>query len=227
LLRIRLSRVGKKKQPAYRLVVADSHAPRDGAFVEIIGQYNPRTDPMTLVVKEDAAVEWLRRGAQPSETAAKLLTRIGVMERAGRAPVTWDRTTPVMPKKAAEEAAPAPAVAAPAPAAAAPAPAAAEAAAEAPKAEAAAEAPEAKAAAKAPEAEAAAEVPEAEAAAEAPEAEAAAEAPEVEAAAEAPEAEAAAEAPEAEAAAEAPEAEAAAEAPEADTGPTEDNPTTE
>ena len=189
MLRIRLSRVGKKKQPAYRLVVADSHAPRDGAFVEIIGQYNPRTDPMTLVVKEDAAVEWLRRGAQPSETAAKLLTRIGVMERAGRAPVTWDRTTPVMPKKAAEEAAPA--VAAPAPAAAAPAPAAAE------------------------------------AAAEAPEAEAAAEAPEAEAAAEAPEAEAAAEAPEAEAAAEAPEAEAAAEAPEADTGPTEDNPTTE
>ena len=143
MLRIRLSRVGKKKQPAYRLVVADSHAPRDGAFVEIIGQYNPRTDPMTLVVKEDAAVEWLRRGAQPSETAAKLLSRIGVMERAGRAPVVWDRTTPVKPKKAAEEQAPA----APAPVA--------EAAAEAPEAEAAAEAPEAEAAAEAPEAEAA------------------------------------------------------------------------
>jgi len=115
LLRIRLSRVGKKKQPAYRLVVADSHAPRDGAFVEIIGHYNPRTEPTTLVVKEDEAVEWLRRGAQPSETAAKLLSRIGVMERAGRAPVVWDRTTPVKPKKAAEEQAPA----APAPVAAA------------------------------------------------------------------------------------------------------------
>ena len=159
MLRIRLSRVGKKKQPAYRLVVADSHAPRDGAFVEIIGHYNPRTEPTTLVVKEDEAVEWLRRGAQPSETAAKLLSRIGVMERAGRAPVVWDRTTPVKPKKAAEEAAPVAAVP-PAAAAATAKPA------EAPEAEAAAEAPEAEAAAEAPEAEAATEAPEAEAAAE-------------------------------------------------------------
>ena len=151
MLRIRLSRVGKKKQPAYRLVVADSHAPRDGAFVEIIGHYNPRTEPTTLVVKEDEAVEWLRRGAQPSETAAKLLSRIGVMERAGRAPVVWDRTTPVKPKKAAAEEAPA------APAAAPPAATAPPAAAEAPEAEAAAEAPEAEAAAETPEAEAAAE----------------------------------------------------------------------
>ena len=104
MLRIRLSRVGKRKQPSFRLVVADSHAPRDGAFIKIIGHYNPRTDPTTLVVKEDEAEEWLRRGAQPSETAAKLLTRIGVMERAGLAPVTWDRKTPVKPKKAEEEA---------------------------------------------------------------------------------------------------------------------------
>jgi len=115
LLRIRLSRVGKKKQPSYRLVVADSRAPRDGAFVKIIGHYNPRTQPATLVVKEEEAVEWLRRGAQPSETAAKLLTRIGVMERAGRASVVWDRKTPIKPKKAKEEA-PAEAVAAEAPA---------------------------------------------------------------------------------------------------------------
>ena len=106
MLRIRLSRVGKKKQPSYRLVVADSRAPRDGAFIKIIGHYNPRTDPVTLVVKEDEAVEWLTRGAQPSDTVAKLLTRIGVMERAGRAPVVWDRKTPVKPKKAAEEEAP-------------------------------------------------------------------------------------------------------------------------
>ena len=104
MLRIRLSRVGKKKQPSYRLVVADSRAPRDGAFVKIIGHYNPRTQPATLVVKEEEAVEWLRRGAQPSETAAKLLTRIGVMERAGRAPVVWDRKTPIKPKRAREEA---------------------------------------------------------------------------------------------------------------------------
>ncbi len=114
MLRIRLSRVGKKKQPSYRLVVADSRAPRDGAFLKIIGHYNPRTQPTTLVVKEDEAVEWLRRGAQPSETAAKLLTRIGVMERAGRAPVVWDRKTPVKPKRPEEEA-PAEAAAAEAP----------------------------------------------------------------------------------------------------------------
>ena len=107
MLRIRLSRVGKKKQPSYRLVVADSRAPRDGAFIEIIGHYNPRTDPTTLVVKEDEAIEWLSRGAQPSDTVAKLLTRIGAMERAGRAPVVWDRKTPVKPKKPAAEEAPA------------------------------------------------------------------------------------------------------------------------
>ncbi|OGO47229.1 MAG: 30S ribosomal protein S16 [Chloroflexi bacterium RBG_16_64_32] len=162
MLRIRLSRVGKRKQPSFRLVVADSHAPRDGAFIKIIGHYNPRTDPTTLVVKEDEAEEWLRRGAQPSETAAKLLTRIGVMERAGLAPVTWDRKTPVKPKKAEEEAP----VAAPA----AKAEAKAEAPAEDAKAEAKAEPEEAEATAEAPEDEAPAEDvnAEAEAAAEAP-----------------------------------------------------------
>lgn len=86
MLRIRLTRVGKKKQPSYRIVVADSRAPRDGAFLKIIGHYNPRTEPMTLDVKEEEAVYWLRQGAQPSETAAKLLTRLGIMEKAGRAP---------------------------------------------------------------------------------------------------------------------------------------------
>jgi len=85
LLRIRLRRVGKKKQPAYRLVVADSRAPRDGAFVEIIGQYNPLTEPATLVIDEEKARNWLRRGAQPSETAAKLLARQGIIEKAGKA----------------------------------------------------------------------------------------------------------------------------------------------
>jgi small subunit ribosomal protein S16 len=106
LLRIRLSRVGKKKQPSYRLVVADSRAARDGAFIKIIGHYNPRTEPPTLVVKEDEAAEWLRRGAQPSETAAKLLTRIGIMERAGRASVVWDRKAPTKPRRPTEEVAP-------------------------------------------------------------------------------------------------------------------------
>jgi len=103
LLRIRLSRVGKKKQPAYRMVVADSRSPRDGSFLKIIGHYNPLTDPVTLVVKEDEAVHWLEKGAKPSETAAKLLTRIGVMERAGRSPVRYEgKAVPPAPKKEAK-----------------------------------------------------------------------------------------------------------------------------
>ena len=105
MLRIRLTRVGKKKQPAYRLVVTDSRSPRDGAFLKIIGHYNPLTDPATLVVKEDEAVHWLEKGAQPSETAAKLLTRIGVMERAGRAPMRYSgKDVPAAPKKEAKAA---------------------------------------------------------------------------------------------------------------------------
>ena len=114
MLRIRLSRVGKKKQPAYRIVVADSRSPRDGAFLKIIGHYNPLTDPVTLVVKEDEAVHWLEKGARPSETAAKLLTRIGVMERAGRQPVRYEgKAVPPAPKKEAKAAAPPEAKAAP------------------------------------------------------------------------------------------------------------------
>jgi small subunit ribosomal protein S16 len=103
LLRIRLTRVGKKKQPAYRLIVTDSRSPRDGAFLKIIGHYNPLTDPATLVVQEEEAVHWLEKGAKPSETAAKLLTRIGVMERAGRAPVRYvGKEVPAAPKKEAK-----------------------------------------------------------------------------------------------------------------------------
>jgi small subunit ribosomal protein S16 len=86
VLRIRLRRVGKKKQPIYRLVVADSKAPRDGASVEVIGRYNPLTEPATLEIDEEKALSWLRRGAQPSETAAKLLARKGILEKAAKAP---------------------------------------------------------------------------------------------------------------------------------------------
>jgi small subunit ribosomal protein S16 len=85
LLRIRLRRVGKKKQPAYRLVVADSRAPRDGAFVEIIGHYNPLTEPATLEIDEEKARGWLSRGAQPSDAVAKLLARKGIIEKAEKA----------------------------------------------------------------------------------------------------------------------------------------------
>ncbi len=119
MLRIRLSRVGKKKQPAYRIVVADSRAPRAGTFLKIIGHYNPLTDPATLTVKEEEAIHWLQKGAQPSDTAAKLLTRIGVMERAGKAPVRFvgKEVPPAekQPKKDADApaAAPAPVTATP------------------------------------------------------------------------------------------------------------------
>ena len=80
MLRIKLRRVGAKKKPSYRIVVADIRAPRDGAFVEIIGHYDPLTDPETVVIKEDKAVYWLRQGAKPTDTAARLLTKAGIME---------------------------------------------------------------------------------------------------------------------------------------------------
>ncbi len=78
MLRIRLRRQGKKKQPIYRIVVAESKAPRDGAFVETIGQYNPLTDPETVVVNEERLRHWVSHGAQPSETVEKLLRRKGI-----------------------------------------------------------------------------------------------------------------------------------------------------
>jgi small subunit ribosomal protein S16 len=78
LLKIRLSRVGKKKRPSYRIVVADSRAARDGALVDTIGHYDPLTDPATIVINEEKALHWLQRGAQPSEAAAKLLAKSGI-----------------------------------------------------------------------------------------------------------------------------------------------------
>ncbi len=81
MLRIRLRRMGARKQPSYRLVVADSRSPRDGAFVEIIGNYDPKTNPETVVIKEERALHWLRQGAQPSETTARLLGKAGILEK--------------------------------------------------------------------------------------------------------------------------------------------------
>ena len=85
MLRIRLRRVGKKKRPAYRVVVAESRAPRDGAFLDILGLYDPLTDPPTIAVDEEKTKEWLRKGAQPSDTAAKLLKRQGIIAAEARA----------------------------------------------------------------------------------------------------------------------------------------------
>jgi len=79
-VKIRLMRMGKTKQPTYRVVVADSRSPRDGRFVEIIGKYNPRTEPSLVDIDNDKALAWLRQGAQPTETVVKLLTISGAME---------------------------------------------------------------------------------------------------------------------------------------------------
>lgn len=79
-VRIRLKRVGAKKRPYYRIVVADSRAPRDGACIDEIGYYNPATEPVTLNVDSEKAQEWLRKGAQPSDTVKSLLTKAGVFK---------------------------------------------------------------------------------------------------------------------------------------------------
>ncbi len=81
MVKIRLRRVGAKKRPSYRLVVADVRAPRDGAFIEIIGHYDPLTDPETMVINEEKALRWLKEGAQPTDTAARLLTKAGIVEK--------------------------------------------------------------------------------------------------------------------------------------------------
>ena len=80
-VRIRLSRHGRKKAPFYRLVVADSRSPRDGRFIELLGTYDPMTDPAKVTVNEERAVYWLTVGATASETARGLLKKTGVWEK--------------------------------------------------------------------------------------------------------------------------------------------------
>jgi small subunit ribosomal protein S16 len=77
-VKIRLMRVGKRKQPTYRVVVADSRSPRDGRIIETIGHYGPRNEPSKIDIDDDRALDWLRKGAQPSESVQKLLTISGV-----------------------------------------------------------------------------------------------------------------------------------------------------
>jgi small subunit ribosomal protein S16 len=81
MLRIRLRRVGKKGKPSYRIVVADAHAPRDGAYVEWIGNYDPMADPPAISLKRDRAVQWLSQGAQPSDAVRRILDRDGILVR--------------------------------------------------------------------------------------------------------------------------------------------------
>ena len=77
-VKIRLKRMGKKRNPVYRIVVADSRSPRDGRFVEEIGTYDPNQDPSLVTVNEEAAKKWLANGAQPTETVGKLLKQAGI-----------------------------------------------------------------------------------------------------------------------------------------------------
>lgn len=81
MVKIRLRRVGATKQPSYRVVVTDSRSPRDGKFIEIIGHYNPRTEPTTIVIAEEKALKWLKQGAQPTATVTRLLTKVGIIEK--------------------------------------------------------------------------------------------------------------------------------------------------
>jgi small subunit ribosomal protein S16 len=103
VLKIRLRRTGAKKQPRYRLVVADSRAPRDGAFVEVIGWYNPQADPAQVVVNTEKADGWLKRGAQPSDRVAYLLKQAGV--GAPPEPVTAEPEPAASPRRRASRAA--------------------------------------------------------------------------------------------------------------------------
>jgi len=96
-VRIRLQRHGRKKRPFYRLVAADARAQRDGVFLERLGHYNPMTEPADVFIDEEKALKWLRRGAQPSDTAKRLLTQNGILmkfeyEKLGK-PIPGDEST--------------------------------------------------------------------------------------------------------------------------------------
>jgi small subunit ribosomal protein S16 len=108
-VKIRLMRVGKKKQPTYRVVVADSRSPRDGRFIEIIGQYAPRAEPSVVKIDSDRALHWLNNGAVPTESASKLLEISGIYQEFqqsnGKAPAA--KPKPKTPKaKTVKEAPP-------------------------------------------------------------------------------------------------------------------------
>jgi len=81
MVRIRLRRTGLRGQPSYRIVVADKESPRDGRFLEILGNYNPRTEPATMNVKEDRVYDWMAKGAQPSESVTQIFKTAGVLDR--------------------------------------------------------------------------------------------------------------------------------------------------
>ena len=106
MVKIRLRRVGKKKQPSYRITVADSRSPRDGRFIEVIGFYNPRTEPETVRLQEDRALHWLSVGAQPSDPVARLLEKMGTLARFERLKAGESLETLLAEAEAAAEARP-------------------------------------------------------------------------------------------------------------------------
>ena len=81
MVKLRLMRMGKTKQPTYRVVAADARSPRNGRFIEIVGHYNPRTEPSSITIDNDKAVAWLEKGAQPTEAVEKLLKISGAWEQ--------------------------------------------------------------------------------------------------------------------------------------------------
>ncbi len=78
-VKLRLRRMGKKRQPLYKVVAADSRSPRDGKFIEALGNYNPRTEPLTVEINAKKAIEWLEKGAQPTDTVRTLLSKLGIL----------------------------------------------------------------------------------------------------------------------------------------------------
>jgi small subunit ribosomal protein S16 len=97
MVKIRLRRVGTRNKPMYRVVVADHRSPRDGAFIEVIGHYNPLTEPETFVVDEEKALKWLKYGAKPTDTMLRLLSKAGVIDKFK--PAVTKKTRAARPKK--------------------------------------------------------------------------------------------------------------------------------
>ena len=103
MVRIRLRRIGLKHQPSYRIIAADKEAPRDGRFLEILGFYNPRTDPSTISIKEDRLFDWMSKGAQPSESVVQILKSVGALDRFARFKAGESMETLAVESKAAYE----------------------------------------------------------------------------------------------------------------------------
>lgn len=103
MVRIRLRRTGLKGQASFRIIAADKESPRDGRFLEILGSYNPRTDPFTLEVKEDRVYDWMSKGAQPSESVSKIFQLAGVLDRYARYKAGESLETLMVEAKAAAE----------------------------------------------------------------------------------------------------------------------------